>query len=637
MGAPVNIVEKLGDEADQPVLEKPNFVEAAADIPVANDKWTAKQEWQIQSRKATNFVTTVETRVALLKILKIGKNRKVLLPTLEALQTDIQSFDTNLSSIQDNLLRSLLNHDIRGSLSSILLYTQICSRPDSDPKKLSDEMVFKKIDHLIDLIESNLPTVQDIVASAAYYVDQDLPLKRELVNLPKFLSIRQRSFEKNGGLNVRFELGEGFAGVDIHSGTLANLLINMSRNASFHGGATELLITVSKGENGEMILSVADDGKGIASEHIEKIFHLGFSTRIDTSKSMHGIGLANGCERADKAGFRIEGVEGSGGLDNKSKPGVKGAKFIFGFPKHEMMDVDSSTEDSDVLISLGEWDFVDQKTEEFVTRLSIKMKVLKMIIDDNDTSSVQEIVKDFQVKIREYGRVLGGIKHRFFYDLLSHDLRSSLNALSLYSEILLNASEEKLYSSFVKFSLAVDRALPLLSAAVASVAYYTGLPLTKTSVKIKDLLQANQPCFQSKADRVEVNVEVDEDVPNISVHEGTLINLLANMAKNAKEHGGATKMLIKVGKSPDGRVLIFVKDNGKGVDLPDRGKIFERGGSSKELGEKNSQPVGLGLADAVERGKAAGFDLRLDELCSDLPNSKTGDHTGAKFVLSFPA
>ena len=107
----------------------------------------------------------------------------------------------------------------------------------------------------------------------------------------------------------------------MHKPTLAVLLVNMTKNAYVHGQATQLQID-AKRDGEKIIMTISDNGKGIAEENRDKIFDWGFSTGDSAHR---GVGLGMARERLAAMGGSIS-CEPHGGLPNDQ--GSRGAKFV---------------------------------------------------------------------------------------------------------------------------------------------------------------------------------------------------------------------------------------------------------------------------------------------------------------------
>lgn len=129
-----------------------------------------------------------------------------------------------------------------------------------------------------------------------------------------------RSREERQGYPVSLNIGETLVAT-IHKPTLAMLLVNMSKNVYHHGEATQLQMDAKK-DGEKVILTVSDNGKGVAEENVDKIFEWGFSTGHSAHK---GIGLGMARERLAAMGGSIS-CEPHGGLPNDQ--GSRGARFV---------------------------------------------------------------------------------------------------------------------------------------------------------------------------------------------------------------------------------------------------------------------------------------------------------------------
>jgi signal transduction histidine kinase len=103
-----------------------------------------------------------------------------------------------------------------------------------------------------------------------------------------------------------------------------------------------------------------------------------------------------------------------------------------------------------------------------------------------------------------------------------------------------------------------------------------------------------------------------------------LTQALAQLADNAVAATG-TNDVIEVGSAVrDGRVELWVRDSGPGVDNEVRDRIFERFARGDK--DQAREGAGLGLAIVASIAEAHGGRVRLDS---------TPDH-GAKFTLDLP-
>lgn len=122
--------------------------------------------------------------------------------------------------------------------------------------------------------------------------------------------------EKGISLESNIEPGAAVMG---NEGLLTRLLTNLISNAYRYGRENGHIFVALKKETGGILLTVSDDGIGIAEDEQEKIFHRFYQTDSSRSDTGTGLGLSMVKEIAEFHGGRIT---------VKSKPGA-GSTFSF--------------------------------------------------------------------------------------------------------------------------------------------------------------------------------------------------------------------------------------------------------------------------------------------------------------------
>lgn len=119
-------------------------------------------------------------------------------------------------------------------------------------------------------------------------------IKRETINLqelipPLISSARARLEEKDGELIVH--LPEGALPVLADPLHLSNILHNLLDNAVKYGGPSPRITVAGKQLNGQLTLTVTDDGPGIAKEHQERLFEKFYRIPTGDVHDVKGFGL----------------------------------------------------------------------------------------------------------------------------------------------------------------------------------------------------------------------------------------------------------------------------------------------------------------------------------------------------------
>jgi signal transduction histidine kinase len=127
---------------------------------------------------------------------------------------------------------------------------------------------------------------------------------------------------------------------------------------------------------------------------------------------------------------------------------------------------------------------------------------------------------------------------------------------------------------------------------------------------------------QKEIKELELKVELDEPLPEVALPGEQLVQVLLNLVLNAADAVGPGGHVKISARRREARVDLVVEDDGPGVPIGIRSRLFEPFVTSKEPGK------GTGLGLAVCRGlvEAAGGSITLDEECV----------TGARFVVQLP-
>jgi len=113
----------------------------------------------------------------------------------------------------------------------------------------------------------------------------------------------------------------------------------------------------------------------------------------------------------------------------------------------------------------------------------------------------------------------------------------------------------------------------------------------------------------------------DDDV--VFLDRRRVERILLNLLDNARDHaGGASEILLS--SDDDGNLLLIVDDNGPGISVSERLRIFER--FARGTASRNSVGSGLGLAIVAEHALALGGRAYVD----------TSPSGGARFVVAIP-
>jgi two-component system heavy metal sensor histidine kinase CusS len=241
---------------------------------------------------------------------------------------------------------------------------------------------------------------------------------------------------------------------------------------------------------------------------------------------------------------------------------------------------------------------------------------------------VMQLAQDVDAMINHLGLLIG-LQQRFIANA-AHELRSPLT--TLYGELshaLRRSREPAEYERAIHEALESTERLRHLTEDLLAVARVGAGPgeLEVTRLDLAQLCQEAADLVAVEAAGRAVTILQPAMHPSVSGRHDDLLRLLRNLLENAVRHspsGGAVQLRCE---ETGGHVELSVRDQGPGVALADRERIFEafyRG--ARERADSNLG-TGLGLTIAREIAQAHGGELRLVEHHAP----------GACFLLRLPA
>lgn len=219
------------------------------------------------------------------------------------------------SMMEDNLgnIQQYLTKNTQGKL--ILDYLKIFAKNHKEMQiEIAQELkvLLTHIHHIRDIImtQQSYTGVGGVTEKITLQDALDAALKISSVSLDNSISI-----EKNYGECVILLIDKS---------KLQQILVNLIQNArdsvlASNKKIKKIIITIKKMGKNEVVVSVSDNGVGISSENITRIFGFGFTSK----KQGHGVGL-HSCALAAK--------EMRGSLYAESEGLDKGATFILTLP-----------------------------------------------------------------------------------------------------------------------------------------------------------------------------------------------------------------------------------------------------------------------------------------------------------------
>lgn len=202
-----------------------------------------------------------------------------------------------------------------------------------------------------------------------------------------------------------------------------------------------------------------------------------------------------------------------------------------------------------------------------------------------------------------------------FISLVSHQLRTPLTAIRLYSDMLSNGLygtlSEKQKQPVQNIADASVRLINLVGSILDISKIELGHIVSEpTKVNMKDLLLSHieeiTPLMDAK--NIEMRFEYDDSIKNVAIDTtifGQILhNLLANSIRYSKQEGKSW-IRVSFSRNDDG-YLLSVKDNGIGIPLASKPYIFNRFFRAPNAMATDQQGTGLGLYMIKLMSEAAG-------------------------------
>jgi signal transduction histidine kinase len=141
---------------------------------------------------------------------------------------------------------------------------------------------------------------------------------------------------------------------------------------------------------------------------------------------------------------------------------------------------------------------------------------------------------------------------------------------------------------------------------------------------VSDTLEIFEP--QLKQGQFEVDVDIPDDLPRVSMDAQAITQCLINLVDNAIKYSRETKQLAIRVSNGDGRARVAVSDKGIGVAPRDAERIFEKFTRADTGLVHNVKGSGLGLALVRHIARAHGGDVELTSVPGE----------GSTFTLVLP-
>jgi len=200
---------------------------------------------------------------------------------------------------------------------------------------------------------------------------------------------------------------------------------------------------------------------------------------------------------------------------------------------------------------------------------------------------------------------------------VSHELRTPLSLIKGYIETLLDGArnDPAIAERFLKIIERNTQRLDLLIQDLLTIsALESGrIKLNLQPVELRPLVEKVFTDLNAKAENK--NVELVNEVPELTASGDVnrLDQVFANLVDNAIKYGRAQGRVTVGGKKlDDGKLEIFVQDDGPGIPAESLDRVFERFYRVDKARSRDQGGTGLGLAIVKHVVQAHGGEVRLE-------------------------
>jgi two-component system, OmpR family, phosphate regulon sensor histidine kinase PhoR len=190
----------------------------------------------------------------------------------------------NAVRIREEFLAGV-SHELRTPLTSIIGYLDIISE-SIDPVQVG-------IGRELEVIQRNANQLLARIGDLLHVGDHALTLRRRIVEIPVIVeqavdAIRIRADE--AGITIRVEVPPPFTAV-VDANRFAQILDNLLTNAVKYTPAGGTVWVALEADDDSLVLTVEDDGTGIAEQDLDQVFDRFYRTESVRDQNIPGAGL----------------------------------------------------------------------------------------------------------------------------------------------------------------------------------------------------------------------------------------------------------------------------------------------------------------------------------------------------------
>lgn len=201
-----------------------------------------------------------------------------------------------------------------------------------------------------------------------------------------------------------------------------------------------------------------------------------------------------------------------------------------------------------------------------------------------------------------------------FSRMAAHDLKSPLCSIQMLTEVLKEDSIDKLDEKSFKFMDMIQESTEQLMSMIDGVLQYSeniNIKESREYVSICEIVEYLKNIYSLNED-VDIDIDCDEGI-SFYLNKSAVHQVLLNLISNAVEYCDKDTVKVEVSiRYIDNKVVLSVRDNGRGVSSRDREVIFDLFHKSQVAKRNGKKGTGIGLATVRTLVDAMGGEVSCE-------------------------
>lgn len=215
---------------------------------------------------------------------------------------------------------------------------------------------------------------------------------------------------------------------------------------------------------------------------------------------------------------------------------------------------------------------------------------------------------------------------------MSHELRTPLNSILLLSKLM--SDNKELDPEYIEYAEVIQSSGQGLLGLIDEILDLSKIEAGKMKLEMADIsLNEVSTDMRSlfnpiaKNKNLDLQIEMDKDLPVIHTDKMRLEQILKNLLSNAIKFTSKGKVVLSIKNNPAQEAILFhVTDTGIGIPAAKQGLVFEAFQQADGSTRRRFGGTGLGLSISRELAKLLGGEIEL----------KSAENAGSTFTLSLP-